>query len=509
VLEFDPSPCFIYRERHPADMLFTSAEYILFLPLIVLLFWILPKAARLPMLLIASYYFYMSFIPQFILLILPMTLANWLWGKVLAKDHTNKKLLGIGIAFNLIILAVFKYANFFADTAGNIVHLSGHANPHWTLNIILPLGISFFTFEFIHYLFEIYRGNKPIDSFVLFALFAAFFPTQIAGPIKRYPDFVEQMQADNKLKLSYFDEGVPLIVIGMAKKLLLADNLAIFVQMGMDKGAVVNYSGLELWVFAYAFAFQIYFDFSGYTDVGRGSTMLFGYHIPINFNMPYIAKNMADFWHRWHISLSTWLRDYLFIPLGGSRGSRWQTNRNLFLTMALGGLWHGASWNFVVWGVFHGLALIVHREFTAFVKSVAAFKAIYENAVFAQFWRIFSLLLTFHAVCIGWVFFRIQDIGMAWTMVRRMLTLRPFYSIPGPGPEHFLIMKQELPVIVPVVLIMVAILVLTNWPVSFLNEKRVFQKMPAFVQAAFCAVVIMAIITFLPDNSQPFIYFQF
>jgi alginate O-acetyltransferase complex protein AlgI len=457
------------------------------------------------MLLVASYYFYMSFIPQFILLILPMTLYNWLWGKLMVKDHTNKKLLGIGIAVNLIILGVFKYANFFADSFGAVAKVATGKAMHFDLHIILPLGISFFTFEFIHYLFEIYRGKKPIDSFVLFALFAAFFPTQIAGPIKRYPDFVEQMQADNKIKLSYFDEGVPLIIIGMAKKLLLADNLAVFVQMGV--GAPSNYSGLELWLFAYAFAFQIYFDFSGYTDIGRGSAMLFGYHIPINFNMPYIASNMSDFWRRWHVSLSTWLRDYLFIPLGGSRGTRLQVNRNLFLTMALGGLWHGASWNFVVWGVFHGLALIVHREFSMWKDSTIALKSFLDQKVVAFIWRYFSIFLTFQAVCIGWVFFRIQDIGLAWVMVRRMLTLRPMFSMPAP--DHFIVMKPDLPVVVPVVMIMVGLLLLTNLPISALNEKKVFQNLPAFVKAAYCAVLILAIVTFLPDTSQPFIYFQF
>lgn len=486
-------------------MIFTSAEYILFLPIIVLLFWILPKVCRLPMLLVASYYFYMSFIPQFILLILPMTLFNWLWGKLMVKDHTNKKLLGIGIVVNLLILGVFKYANFFADSFGAVAKLATGRAMHFDLHIILPLGISFFTFEFIHYLFEIYRGKKPIDSFVLFALFAAFFPTQIAGPIKRYPDFVEQMQADNKIKLSYFDEGVPLIIIGMAKKLLLADNLAVFVQMGV--GAPSNYSGLELWLFAYAFAFQIYFDFSGYTDIGRGSAMLFGYHIPINFNMPYIASNMSDFWRRWHVSLSTWLRDYLFIPLGGSRGTRLQVNRNLFLTMALGGLWHGASWNFVVWGVFHGLALIVHREFSMWKESTVVLKNFLDQKVVAFIWRYFSIFLTFQAVCIGWVFFRIQDIGLAWVMVRRMLTLRPMFSMPAP--EHFIVMKPDLPVVVPVVMIMVSLLLLTNLPISALNEKKVFQNLPAFIKAAYCAVLILAIVTFLPDTSQPFIYFQF
>lgn len=486
-------------------MLFTSIQYLLFLPIVVLAFWVLPKKWRLPMLLVASYYFYMSFIWQFVALIVPMTLATWLWGKVLAKDHTNKKLLGAGIVFNLVLLAIFKYANFFADSIGAVFPLLGQQNPHWSFNIILPLGISFFTFEFIHYLFEIYRGKKPIDSFVLFALFAAFFPTQIAGPIKRYPDFVAQMQADNKLKLSYFDEGVPLIIIGLAKKLLLADNLATFVQMGMDHPSL--YSGPELWLFAYAFAFQIYFDFSGYTDVGRGSAMLFGYHIPINFNMPYIAANMSDFWHRWHVSLSTWLRDYLFIPLGGSRGSRWATNRNLFLTMALGGLWHGASWNFVVWGIFHGLALIVHREFAHWRTTTNGVKQFFENAFVSPFWNYFSLLLTFHAVCIGWVFFRIQDINAAWLMVKRMLILRPLVSMPAP--EHFLVMKQEMPIIVPVVMAMVVLLLIQNWPVSWMNEKQVFKRCPAPVQALFCAVLIVAMVIFQPDNSAPFIYFQF
>lgn len=486
-------------------MLFTSLQYLVFLPVIVALFWALPKAWRLPMLLVASYYFYASFIWQFLALIVPLTLFNWLWGKYLAKDHSNKKILGAGIVINLVVLAIFKYANFFADSVGGLFPLFGAQNPHWSFNIILPLGISFFTFEFIHYLFEIYRGKKPIDSFVLFALFAAFFPTQIAGPIKRFPDFVAQMQADNKVRLSYFDEGVPLIIIGLAKKLLLADNLSVFVQMGMEHPEL--YSGPELWLFAYAFAFQIYFDFSGYTDVGRGSALLFGYHIPINFNMPYIAANMADFWHRWHVSLSTWLRDYLFIPLGGSRGGRWLTNRNLFLTMALGGLWHGASWNFVVWGVFHGLALIVHREFAAWRATIPGIKSFIESKVGGQIWHYLSLFLTFHAVCIGWVFFRIQDINAAFLMVKRMLIMRPLYSMGAP--EHFLVMRQEMPVIVPIVMIMVLALLLTNLPVSWLNEKRFFQRTPAIVQAVFCTLLIVAMVTFQPDNSAPFIYFQF
>ena len=483
-------------------MLFTSFQYLLFLPAVVLLYWVLPRKWRLPMLLLASYAFYMSWMPAFIVLIFGLTLFNWLWGKLLHKATEKRKLVfGVGIAVNLLCIGVFKYANFFVQSIDSAVHLATKHDPGWSLNIILPLAISFFTFEFIHYLFEIYRGNKPIDSFVLFALFAAFFPTQIAGPIKRYPDFAAQMQAEQKLRLSFFDEGIPIIIIGFAKKLLLADNLAVFVQMGMsDPG---SYGAPELWLFTYAFAFQIYFDFSGYTDIARGSAMLFGYHIPINFNMPYIARNMSDFWHRWHISLSTWLRDYLFIPLGGSRGGRWAVNRNLFITMALGGLWHGAAWNFVVWGIYHGAALIVHREFVAWSRTIKALEKVWESKV----WRLASIFITFHAACIGWVFFRVQDIGTAFSMVKKMLLLRPLLTKAEAG--QFIVLKPDLPVIVPVVIAMVAILLILNLPVSAGNDGGFFKRLPAPVKAAFCSVLILVMVTFLPDNSAPFIYFQF
>ncbi len=309
------------------------------------------------------------------------------------------------------------------------------------------------------------------------------------------------MLADKKLRLSYFDEGVPLIVIGLAKKVLLADNLAVLVNMGMkDPGA---YGAPELWLFAYAFAFQIYFDFSGYTDIARGSAMLFGYNIPINFNLPYLARNISDFWHRWHISLSTWLRDYLFIPLGGSRHGRWQTNRNLLITMALGGLWHGASWSFVVWGIYHGLALILHREFSIAREKTAWLK----NMCTTGLWRAASVFLTFHIVCIGWVFFRVHDIGTAFSIVKHMILFKPIFT--RVEVDQFLVLKLELPVIVPVTLVMLALLLLANVPVSILNEKGFFRRLPAPLKAAFCTILILAMVTFLPDNSEPFIYFQF
>lgn len=482
-------------------MLFTSLQYVIFLPLIVAAYWICPAKFRLPLLLVASYYFYMSWMPIFIVLILGMTLFTFFWGKLLEKTERKKLIFGIGIAANLLCLFYYKYTNFLLESVAQGVGFVTHQVPNWHADIILPLGISFFTFEFIHYLFEIYRGGSTIKSFVLFALFAAFFPTQIAGPIKRYKDFEEQMLSNPKFKLSHLDEGVPLIIIGLAKKLLLADNLASLVDMGLKDPRI--YGAPELWIFAWAFAFQIYFDFSGYTDIGRGSAMLFGYHIPLNFNMPYFAKNISDFWHRWHISLSTWLRDYLFIPMGGSRGGKWLTNRNLFLTMAIGGLWHGASWNFVVWGVFHGLALIIHREFCV-LKNKSAFL---KSFVDSKLGNVLSMLITFQAVCIGWIFFRVTNISDAFLIVKRMVLLSPIYT--RVENHSFILAKTDLPVMVPVVILMVMILLLTNLPLSAAAERGWIKNAPGPLKAAFCAALVVAIITFLPDNSAPFIYFQF
>lgn len=471
-------------------MLFASFSYLIFLPVVVALHWLMPRRFRLIFLLLASYYFYMCCVPVFIWLILGMSLFNWVWGNVIFGATNKKSLFGIGIGINLLCLGIFKYAGLVTDSL-NKVGFDLH------VQIMLPLAISFFTFEFIHYLFEIYRGNPPIKSPVLFCLFAAFFPTQIAGPIKRYQDFQKQMEEEKPLRLSYFDEGIPLIILGLAKKILLADNLAVFVNMGYKMPEA--FSSLELWIFAYAFAFQIYFDFSGYTDIARGSAMLFGYKIPINFNMPYIASNISDFWHRWHISLSTWLRDYLFIPLGGSRGSEFQTNRNLLITMALGGLWHGASWSFMVWGIFHGLALTVHRQFVRLKEKLPALEPFFKSGAY----KLISILLTFHAVCIGWVFFRVHEIGSAFGIVKKMVLFN-FASL-----NHLIFFDPKFPVLVPCVLFLVMALLLANVPISRFNEQKYFQKTPAFFKAAYSFLLVILMISLLPDHSEPFIYFQF
>jgi len=334
-------------------MLFNSIYYGFFLPCIVALYWIVPRPVRYPLLLVASYAFYANWIPPYLLLILGLTGVNYGFGLWLGRDR-RRRVLALAVGTNLAVLGGFKYANFFLDAGRGVFKAD------WpTLNILLPLGISFFTFEFIHYVVDVWRGSPPVRDVVQFALFAAFFPTQIAGPIKRYQAFVHQLQSRPQFDAQLAGDGVYLILRGLFKKVILADGLARIANLGFDNPA--DLGSLDAWIAVYAFAFQIFFDFSGYTDIGRGSAQLFGFTVPENFAAPYLARNLSDFWRRWHISLSSWLRDYLFIPLGGSRGSRLFNYRNLFLTMTLGGLWHGAAGHFLLWGAYQGAGLLALR----------------------------------------------------------------------------------------------------------------------------------------------------
>lgn len=483
-------------------MLFTSLEYVLFLPAVVIAFWLLPHRWRLPMLLIASYLFYMSWNATMVLLVVAMTVFNWYWGKFIHDAGPRKKLLlMLGVSANLLCLAYFKYANFFVDSILGFAGNNSHSSAHFVLNIVLPLGISFFVFEFIHYLCDIYRDNKPVDSFVLFALFAAFFPTQIAGPIKRYQDFTKQMEQEKKLQLSYFDEGVPLIIIGFAKKLLIANNLATVVDMMAQ--TIGSYSAPELWIFAYCFAFQIYFDFSGYTDIARGSAMLFGYRIPLNFKMPFVATSVADLWRRWHITLSNWLRDYVLIPISGFRGSSLRFVVATLITMTLCGLWHGASWNFVLWGAYFGVCLTIHHYFKLWREKTGILKTFFAS----KYFHWLSIFLTFQTFCLGTVIFRIKDLRMDLALIKKMLLLSPIHGTNEAG--QYLLLRHELPVAVPLALFLVILLLILNVPVSRLKESGYLLRLPVPLKASYLALLIFAMLIFIPSTSTPFIYFQF
>lgn len=485
-------------------MLFNSLQYLVFLPTVFLLFWLVPHRLRVPLLLVASYLFYMSWRPIYGFLIFGLTVGNFLLVPLIAKaeDITKKKIwLGLVVAVNLITLGIFKYATFGMDcmkSGFNLVHVNWH-EPH--LHILLPLGISFFAFEFIHYAVEVYRGKPTVNKFFDFALFASFFPTQIAGPIKRYQDFIPQLDIPAKFKWEYVDEGMQLILMGLCKKVLLADNLTLVVQAGFSHPE--KFGSLDMWLITYAFAFQIFFDFAGYTDIARGSALLFGYKVPINFNLPYLAANAADFWNRWHISLSTWLRDYLFIPLGGSRVPRLTVYRNLFITMALGGLWHGAANHFLLWGVYQGVLLIAHREYVRIMDGLG----LHEKLVKSQVYHWFSVLVTFQFVCVGWVLFRAETEQIAWQILSKLaeapVALMHFSA------AQLTILQIRDPIIFPAIVLLIPALMISHFVVNWLNNKKFYLSPPWPMQVAVMVAMLCVLTIFSPDTSPKFIYFQF
>jgi alginate O-acetyltransferase complex protein AlgI len=492
-------------------MLFNSIKYLVFLPVVFALFWLSPQRFRTPILLVASYIFYMSWRPIFVFLILGLTTVNFFFGKWIdgakGQDKKRKALLAMAVTANLATLAFFKYAYFLDDSLSALLHPMGITVAKLPFDIILPLGISFFVFEFIHYVTDIYRGSEPIKSFVNFALFASFFPTQIAGPIKRFQDFIPQFVSPAKFSVVNFDDGIALILLGLCKKVLIADNLAFFVGGGYAHPEL--FRGLDLWLYTWAFAFQIYFDFSGYTDIARGSALLFGFKVPVNFNLPYLADNVSDFWRRWHISLSTWLRDYLFIPLGGSRCSNLKVARNLLITMTLGGLWHGASAHFLVWGLFHGLVLGLHRQFKIWREESSSVLAHALSAfVTSQFGHVLSIVLTFQTVCIGWVFFRAENITSAFAILKKLF----FLDVAGSGASALQMVLPTInyPLIYPCIYFIMPALVVGHIAMGWLQKHPLLiERSPKLLKATWCLALMLLIVIFSPDKSPRFIYFQF
>lgn len=356
-------------------MIFSSLEYLLFLPLVVLLYRTLKGSWRLALVVASSLFFYMSWLPIYGVLLLILTTCTWILGRALSsvpsKGPQAKLLLFTGIALNLGCLCYYKYAGFILENAAKTMHLLrnflGPAIPVWDVPVmeaLLPLGISFFVFEFIHYLVDVYKKGHPIHSWMEFAAFASYFPSQIAGPIKRYQDFVQRLRAPEPLTVDRFHEAMGLIVQGLFKKVAIADPLGIAIYPIFASHTIV--SATDAWLAATGFVIQVYCDFSGYTDIGRGSSLLMGIRLPENFRLPYLSADLTEFWRRWHMSLSEWLRDYVFIPLGGSRDGTLATWRNLMATMVACGLWHGASWHYVIFGFLQGFGLIVHRQWHAY-----------------------------------------------------------------------------------------------------------------------------------------------
>jgi alginate O-acetyltransferase complex protein AlgI len=465
---------------------FDSPIYFVFLILVALLYWQLPWRKQNGMLLLASYFFYGWWDWRFVgLMILSTTLDYFLAFRIAdANDPQRRKFfLILSLTLNFTFLGIFKYFDFFI---GSFVHAASMAGwndlPTPMLRIILPPGISFYTFQEVAYIVDIYKGKQePARNFVDYALFVSLFPHLIAGPIQRPSHLLAQVQHPRQFDTARFYDGVMLIVFGLFRKCVLADNFGIVANAAFS-GRLGN-SFLATLTGACAFGFQVYGDFSGYTDLARGSAQLMGFQFAINFRRPYLAVTLQDFWRRWHISLSTWLRDYLYIPLGGSRKGRARTYINLMITMLLGGLWHGANWTFVVWGGIHGFWLATERFFGEELHAPIPKKL--GTAI--------SRCITLAVVFLAWVFFRASSLHQAVTMLGNMANLRPDGHLFAP-------------------MLYVAALGSVSVAMDLMmepnDEQYLFQRAPALAPAMATAC-IAAIVLFGATDSSAFIYFQF
>jgi D-alanyl-lipoteichoic acid acyltransferase DltB (MBOAT superfamily) len=398
-------------------MLFNSYIFWFFFAIVLLFYFRLSCRRQNWLLLIGSYIFYGAWDWRFLLLVFFSTAVDYTIGISLyrtSKPSLRKALITLSVMTQLTLLGFFKYYNFFSREFLLFLNNFGIHLSLPLLHVILPVGISFYTFQSMSYTIDVYRGNsKPVTDPLNFGLYVCFFPQLVAGPIERSCHLVPQYENPRPNRLEDKVEGVFHIMVGLFKKVVIADNLAPIVNTVFQAPAH-TLTGGECWMGVYAFAFQIYGDFSGYSSIAKGVALIMGFNLMDNFNMPYFAISPSDFWQRWHISLSRWLRDYLYIPLGGNRCSNWKIYRNLTITMLLGGLWHGANWTFIAWGAFHGLLLCGYRLFERNPSGPPP-----KISVVA---RILKTVLMFHFTCIGWLLFRATTLGQAWEMLGRMLT---------------------------------------------------------------------------------------
>ena len=470
-------------------MTFNSFEYAVLLTVVLALYWCMGRRGQNGLLLAASYLFYGWWDWRFLPLIWASTAVDFLVARAMGREDRETRrrvLLATSIAVNLGVLAFFKYFGFFVDSAVGILTRLGFETAGPTLQIILPIGISFYTFQTMSYTFDVYRRRlEPSSDPLSFAVYVAFFPQLVAGPIERarrlLPQFENVREPIDRSRLS---SGLTLIFIGLVKKVAIADALAPLVEDVFSRSASAGW--MELTAGALAFAIQIYGDFSGYSSIARGSARLLGIDLMRNFEQPYLSRNITDFWRTWHISLSTWLRDYLYVPLGGNRGRTVTTIRNVMITMLLGGLWHGAAWTFVVWGGLHGAYLAVHRVVRP-VRTRSATDMIRPRDVPA-------VLSTFALVTLTWILFRAATFGDAIDYLTGLFSFRS-----GPLPI------DALALLLPAI---AAILVLDLAQRASGNH-AVILSWPYPLRGLAYGLGAVALIVFSGQAAVPFLYFQF
>jgi D-alanyl-lipoteichoic acid acyltransferase DltB (MBOAT superfamily) len=400
-------------------MVFTSLHFAVFFAVVYALYRVLPHRGQNLMLLAASYYFYGSWDWRFLSLLIGSTIVDYLVGRYLGREESpgrRKVALVLSLIFNLSMIGVFKYFEFFEDSLIALGSLVGWRFDPFTIDVILPIGISFYTFMTISYVIDVYRREiQPTTHPLDFALFVAYFPHLVAGPILRASLLLPQIERPRTITNEQIAAGLWLIGWGCFQKMFVADNLAPLVDTVFGPSATPT--GADVLVASWAFAFQIYGDFAGYSNIARGTSKMMGIELNVNFLFPYFVISPQAFWKHWHISLSTWLRDYLYIPLGGNRGGSWKTHRNLMITMALGGLWHGAAWTFVIWGVYQGLVLVAARVIARWASRAGI--VIREGLNLPRF----ALgVLMFHVTCYGWLIFRAESVGQLARFTRLLFT---------------------------------------------------------------------------------------
>ena len=479
-----------YDPQQP--MIFSSGLFLwLFLGFSLIYLLLQRKAtARLLFVSLFSYYFYYKSSGFYFFLLGIVTVSDFLLARWMYRTETSwkrKLIVCCSLCINLGLLCYFKYTNFFYEMLAPLWHGTYHP-----LDIFLPVGISFFTFQSLSYTIDVYRKDlKPLSNLLDYVFYVSFFPQLVAGPIVRARDFIPQIRQPLYVSPEMFGQGVFFIVSGLFKKAVISDYISVnFVERIFDNPGL--YSGLENLFGVYGYALQIYCDFSGYSDMAIGIALLLGFRFPINFNSPYKADSVTDFWHRWHISLSTWLRDYLYISLGGNRKGKIRTYLNLFLTMLLGGLWHGASWNFIVWGGLHGVALAVHK----YVRSLLGRAKNYRSTGWKRF---FAVVLTFHFVCFCWIFFRNTTFEGSATMIRQIFTA-----------FHPELAGQLFTGYWKVFLLMGVGYLLHACPDRWQEAcSRGMIRLPLVGQALVLILLVYLVMQVKSSDIQPFIYFQF
>lgn len=407
-------------------MLFNSAQFLCFFPISIAIFYIVPQKYRYLWLLVASYYFYMQWNPAYIFLLLSSTLITYVGGLVLEKTVTERKrkiCLFICLVINLAVLGYFKYANLFMGYLNKAIVIAGHEEIPWDNAIILPVGISFFTLQALGYLIDVYRKDIYAEhNFFRYALFISFFPQLVAGPIERSKNLLKQLAVPYRFSYENLRRGLMIMLYGFFLKVVIADRTAIFVDAVYNNANA--YPGFYILVATVLFAIQIYCDFYGYSTIAKGTALTMGIKLMDNFNAPYFSKSIKEFWRRWHISLSTWFRDYLYIPLGGNRKGIVRKYANLMIVFAVSGLWHGASLSFVIWGVLHGLYQVLGGLFRSFYKKVSCRCAFLNKSDERFSTKLFQWALTIILICFAWLFFRANSISSARLILKQMLAER-------------------------------------------------------------------------------------